>query len=251
MKMDYIVPTVDHNREELSIDITNSDCMVNDVIGKNYIKCRIDQLQHQPYYVFSRRKENYSGLYRFFGLDTVHRFMCHTPFHIYWIREVKLLIDTVVHKHGDNLYSDNLELYDRKRFDLNMFEYETQRKAVCYCGHSIIHHSNPSPELQLLAVKQDGWCISEIPLSSNNEFQVAAIRQDPRSIGMINNPSIKLQKMAIEYNPEVISYIQTPSDNVQLLALKINPKIVIYIRNPSKRVSNYIQDTLGVVIRHR
>ena len=104
----------------------------------------------------------------------------------------------------------------------------TLDKQVYNVGDLIQFIDNPSEEVQLAAVKENGLSIKYIQ-NPSERVQLAAVKEIPYSIQHIKNPSERVQLAAVEENPYSIHYIKNPSERVKdLYREKISlPKKII------------------------
>ena len=100
---------------------------------------------------------------------------------------------------------------------------------------AVRHMKNPTPEIELAAVKQNGNVIKYIP-NPTPETQLAAVKQDIQSIRYINNPTPEVQLAAVKSFGPAIEYIKRPSPEVQLAAVKSFGTAIEYIKRPSPEV---------------
>jgi hypothetical protein len=114
---------------------------------------------------------------------------------------------------------------------------------------SLVLNQNPSPEVQMAAVKQNSRAIRYIK-NPSPEVQMAAVKQNSRAIQYINNPSPKVQMAAVQQNGEVIQYIKNPSPEVQMAAVQQNGEAIYHIKNPSPEVQMAAVQRHGEVIRY-
>ena len=105
----------------------------------------------------------------------------------------------------------------KKLFQLWEKKVTTDPKYKDYLLEFFKYIENPSIELQLAAVQQNGSAIQYIE-NPSEEVQLAAVQQNPHSIQYISNPSIEVQLAAVQRNGFVIAYIKNPSTEVQLAA---------------------------------
>jgi len=98
---------------------------------------------------------------------------------------------------------------------------------------------NPSEDLQLAAVKQDGHAIYYIK-NPSEDLQLAAVKQDGHAIYYIKNPSEDLQLAAVKQDGHAIRYIIEkgiePSERVQFAAVQENWRAIGDIKNPTPKV---------------
>jgi len=120
----------------------------------------------------------------------------------------------------------------------NKLKYLLKRNVEC-----IKYINNPSEDVQLAAVKQDGSVIAYIlskDIIPSEDVQLAAVQQNSKVIEWIFNfgiiPSEQVQLAAVKQNGLSIIYIYKPSESVQLAAVKQNGYIIQYINNPSETV---------------
>jgi hypothetical protein len=87
-------------------------------------------------------------------------------------------------------------------------------------GEQVMNSKNlniASEEVQLEAVKKNGWSIRNIE-NPSEEVQLAAVKQNSYSIRFVMNPSLEIQLEAVKQNGYSIKYIKNPSLEVLLLA---------------------------------
>jgi len=112
---------------------------------------------------------------------------------------------------------------------------EVQMAAVKRDGWAIGPIKNPSPEVQMAAVQQNGWALQFIK-NPSPEVQMAAVQSDDRAIQFIKNPSPEMQMAAVKQDGWAIQYIKNPSPEVQMAAVKRDGWAIRYIKNPSPEV---------------
>jgi hypothetical protein len=112
---------------------------------------------------------------------------------------------------------------------------EMQLEAVKKDGYAIQYIKNPSEEMQLIAVKQNGYAIKFIK-NPSKAVQLEAVKQDGCAIQYIKNPSEEMQLIAVKQNGYAIQYIKNPSALLQLEAVKENGYAIQFIKNPSAAV---------------
>ena len=64
-------------------------------------------------------------------------------------------------------------------------------------------------------------------------FNARAIKKDPFSIVLLDNPSENVSRIAISKNPSFIKLIPNPSETLQLLAISKNPTQIVNIKKPT------------------
>jgi hypothetical protein len=70
----------------------------------------------------------------------------------------------------------------------------------------------------------------------SEEMQLAAVRQDGYAIQHLRDPSEAVQLAAVLQNSESIQHIREPSEAVQLVAVQEDAWVIQYIKNPTPRV---------------
>jgi hypothetical protein len=78
---------------------------------------------------------------------------------------------------------------------------------------------NPSEEVKLAAVKQNGYAVQFIK-NPSEEVQLAAVMEHGCAIEYINEPSEQVQLAAVKKFVVAIKYIKNPSEEAQLAAVK-------------------------------
>jgi hypothetical protein len=106
----------------------------------------------------------------------------------------------------------------------------------------LLEHLNTySVEVQLAAVKQDGYIIKFIK-NPSPEVQLEAVKQNSCAIQRINNPGLEVQLAAVRNYGCSIYYIDNPSPEVQLEAVKQSRQAIRHIKNPSPEVLEYVNN---------
>ena len=93
----------------------------------------------------------------------------------------------------------------------------------------------PTKEMQLEAVKRDGYSIQFI-LNPDKEVQLAAVERNGQSIQYIFNPDKEIQLAAVKQNGSSIQFIPNPSKEVQLATVKQDGYSIQWILNPCREV---------------
>ena len=91
----------------------------------------------------------------------------------------------------------------KKLFQIWEKKVTTDPKYKDYLLEFFKYIENPSIELQLAAVQQNGSAIQYIE-NPSEEVQLAAVQQNPHSIQYISNPSIEVQLAAVQNWPPAI-----------------------------------------------
>jgi hypothetical protein len=133
----------------------------------------------------------------------------------------------------------------------------TRRVLISYNPNTIEYMANPSPELQMLAVKANYKLIKYVENPSldlqhevvlANPFNIQYITNASEQIKdlafqksdgvfpYIKNPTLKMQQQAVEKNPYHIMYIDNPSPEMQLSAVQRLPGVYEHIKNPTPEV---------------
>jgi hypothetical protein len=149
-------------------------------------------------------------------------------------------------------------------YEMNHYSEEEQLKLITKRGKRIIYVDNPTPEMQLIAIKKYPETVrwfknpplvvqklaliyggNYIPYDyyadkTNNmtidEIQMEAIKNSGQSIEFMNNPSELVSKNVISKYPAGIRYINNPSEELKELALKIDPEKIHLIKDPSEKL---------------
>lgn len=85
---------------------------------------------------------------------------------------------------------------------------------------------------ELSAVKREPLSIALID-NPSEKLQAAAVSKDSRAFLLIKNPSEKISRIAVESNPSYIKFVPNPSEALQLLAVSKDPTQIANIKNPS------------------
>lgn len=104
------------------------------------------------------------------------------------------LKNKIIKKYGKKGWQrlENLEEY-KKYVALE----EEQIENIKKCPISIKYINNPSENIQLLAVKQDGYVIEHID-NPSEKIQLEAVKKNVYSIACIHNPTDKVIQKAIK-----------------------------------------------------
>ena len=95
-----------------------------------------------------------------------------------------------------------------------------------------------SPEVQMEAVKEDGWAIRYIK-NPTVEVQMAAVKQDGRAIEFIKNPTPEMQMEVVKQDGSAIQHIKNPTPEMQMEAVKQDGSAIKYIKNPTPEVVEF------------
>jgi hypothetical protein len=125
---------------------------------------------------------------------------------------------------------------------------ELQMAAVQQNGRAIRYIKNPSPKVQMAAVQQYGESIRHIK-NPSPEVQMAAVQRDGEAIRYIKNPSPEMQMAAVQRDGGAIRYINNPSPEVQMAAVQSTGRVIQYIKNPSPEVQMAAAKQNGKAIR--
>jgi hypothetical protein len=124
---------------------------------------------------------------------------------------------------------------------------EIQLAAVRSNGYAISSIANPDKELQLAAVRSNGYAISSIA-NPDKDVQLAAVQQDEGAFRDIKEPDKEVQFYLVKKYPALIYRIWHPDEEVQLYIVQNFPKFSDLIHNPSKKVGYIIH---GIKINTR
>lgn len=124
-------------------------------------------------------------------------------------------------------------------------------EAISKDGGLISIIEDPSEEACKLAVAQNGFAIKYIPIEKQtSEVQVAAVENEPKSISLIQNPSVDALLRAVEKKPEVVSLLRDIPEEVQMTAVSERPSVVNMIKNPSYGVVSEAVHHNGLMVRN-
>ena len=139
---------------------------------------------------------------------------------------------------------------DIKNF-VNTLNENKQKFLIKKQGKYIRFIDEPSEQLQLAAVEQEGAAIKHIidkGITPSEQVQLAAVKQNAGAIDLIENPSENVQLAAVQQYGGVIFYIYrkgiTPSEQVQLAAVQQNRSVIKYIKNLYPSVINYYNQSI-------
>ena len=99
------------------------------------------------------------------------------------------------------------------------------------------NYDNVPEYIQIMAI-QYGICITNIK-NPSEQVQLAAVKQNGFAIEYIKNPSEQVQLAAVKRDGYAIDYIKNPSEKVQLEAVKQDGRSIQYIQNPTEKVKEY------------
>lgn len=116
-------------------------------------------------------------------------------------------------------------------------------------GAAIKYVKNPSPKLQIAAIKENPSSLQYIIQHIENpsdEIKLAAVKQDGSAIHWIEDPSPELQMIAVKQNIENLGYITNPAPEVQMFAVKQDIDNIDYINSEiDPEVQKYVDDRSG------
>ena len=112
---------------------------------------------------------------------------------------------------------------------------QMQLAAVEQDGDAICHIKDPTLQVQLAAVGQNGWAIEWIK-DPEPEVQLKAVERTGLAIRLIPTPTEQVQLAAVRQNGHAIGRIDDPSEQVQEAAVGQNPGAIYYIKNPTPAV---------------
>ena len=87
-----------------------------------------------------------------------------------------------------------------------------------------------------ISIKHDARNIKYYYGELPEDVQMAAVKQDARTIFHIKNPTPDLQMIAVKQDGLAIEYIDNPTPKVQLAAVKRDGYAIRYIKNPTPEV---------------
>lgn len=123
----------------------------------------------------------------------------------------------IVNHFMTNKRYDKYKIEDGTIFNLDNLSEEKLSRIVMLNPSAVLKLSNPSINLQVLAVKRK-----------------------PDIIFMLDKPSIKVWRTAIGENPSYIKYLDEQVQELQLLAISISPNAIEFIKKPTKVVQRYV-----------
>lgn len=109
---------------------------------------------------------------------------------------------------------------------------DIQLIAVKENGLTLQYIKNPSYKVQLEAVKNNGYAIKYV-INPSIELQLVAINDISDSIQYIKNPSLEAQLASVRHSGINIAKIENPNEEVQLEAVKQIPHAISFIKNPT------------------
>ena len=120
-------------------------------------------------------------------------------------------------------YFMNDELYEKFKYDeesiisLDGLSDKRLKNIIMLNPSNIKKLSNPSEQLQIVAVKRD-----------------------PNLIFSLDNPSISVWRTVLEVDPMYIKYIDSPTQELQMLAICKAIRTLEYIKKPTKVIQRYV-----------
>ena len=126
---------------------------------------------------------------------------------------------------------------------------EIQLEAVKDDGFAMNYIKNPSKKVQMEAVKHDGYIICYIK-NPSEDVQIEAVKQNERAIEFIQNPSERVQIESVKKWGYSIQYINNPSEKLQIEAVKQNGLLIEYIINPIEDVQLEAVKQNGLAIQY-
>jgi hypothetical protein len=109
---------------------------------------------------------------------------------------------------------------------------EVKLLALRNNGMAIYYIDNPSTEEQVAAVTQNGLALQFIPEPVALIIETA-IRQNGQAIQYVTDPSLDWQRLAVQQNAMSLIYLHDPDLEIQILAIQKMPHIIQYIPEPS------------------
>jgi hypothetical protein len=125
----------------------------------------------------------------------------------------------------------------------------TRRVLIGYNPNTIAYMPNPSPELQMMAVKANYALIKYVE-NPSPDLQHDAVYDDPLNIQYIANPTEKIKEYAFSQSDKVFPYIKNPPLKMQQRAVKENPYNIMYVDNPSPEMQLSAVQSLPGVYEH-
>ena len=123
----------------------------------------------------------------------------------------------IVNHFMTNERYDKYKIEDGLIFNLDNLSEEKLASVIMLNPSAVLKLSNPSVNLQVMAVKRK-----------------------PDIIFMLNEPSIKVWRVAINENPSYIKYLDEQVQELQLLAISVSPNAIQFIKKPTKVVQRYV-----------
>jgi DNA-dependent RNA polymerase auxiliary subunit epsilon len=125
----------------------------------------------------------------------------------------------------------------------------TRRVLISYNPNTIEYMANPSPELQMLAVKENYKLIKYVE-NPSFDLQQEVVSANPFNIQYITNPSDQIKEYAFQKSDGVFPYIKNPPLKMQQQAVEENPYHIMYIDNPSPEMQLSAVQRLPGVYEH-
>jgi hypothetical protein len=108
---------------------------------------------------------------------------------------------------------------DVQTFEIPYISQDTWIKSVEKTPEYIRHIKNPTPQVQMVAIKDE-----------------------PYNIRYVKNPTPQVQMVAVENSPYVIQYIIKPTDEVQDYIFDNDSEFIRFIKNPNEKIKQYKLD---------
>lgn len=102
----------------------------------------------------------------------------------------------------------------KNRYKFNYSTQSGQIEAVSFFGYNIRFIKNPSQQIKLLAVQQNGRCIFYIN-EPDEIIQMAAIKNNPYSVYDIQFPTKLVEKESMEYDISIREYFSNKKQKKQ------------------------------------
>jgi hypothetical protein len=169
------------------------------------------------------------GLY-FTDMDNWLDWVNYNNNEMYWIWDCEPVGEII---SFDNKYKAQSIILSNPRCIWNDVNFQSD--AIKKYNYGFKHIDNPSEELKILAVGQNGSVIQFIK-NPSEAVQLAAVKQNGNAIKYIKNPSEAVQLEAVKENGNVIEFIKNPPEDVQLYAVNKDGFNIYYIKKPSEAV---------------
>lgn len=139
-----------------------------------------------------------------------------------------------------------------ERLDLGALD-EAQKLALVKAnGLALKYVREPSEEMQILGVQQDGLALSHLTqrLAVSEEVCLAAVMQNGLALEFVPDPSDAVIRAALQQNASAIRCLREPSEEYQMLAIERDCFALGDVPSPTERVQLAAVKKFGVTIKY-
>lgn len=127
---------------------------------------------------------------------------------------------------------DNLRKFKTMKYTKQDYTYDEAIKMLNIDGCMIRYIKNPTPEMCMLAVQNDGSSIRYIEdIFRTEELCIAAVSESGEAVHDIDNPSYDVFLAAIKNDPLSLGFIDEQLEELCITALNINICALMVIKN--------------------